>query len=507
MGMKKAKLIDIPSFVDERGALGVVEASQISGFDFRRVYYLYGSDNAKVRGKHAHKKLRQVMICLKGSVRVKISDGINEQDFVLNSPQKGLLIQAGCWRELDDFSGDAVIAVLASDEYQDEDYIRDLNDFQEWAKPQAQQKVPYLALDRMHNELELPISRAISNTIKAGQLIGGGIVTQFEKEFAEYCEAKHCISCGNGLDALAMILEALGVGQGDEVLVPSNSFIASALAVDMVGAKAVLVDCDPLTHSIELKNLDQYITPQTKAVMPVHLYGTPVDMEAISAFAKKHKLFVVEDAAQAHGARINGKRIGGLSDASGFSFYPTKNLGALGDGGGIITNNADLAEKIRMLGNYGSKIKYHHDTKGRNSRLDTIQAAVLSEKLKHLDTWNEKRRAYASLYQKELQSAEQIILPKVSENAEAVWHVFPIRVLNGQRDAMQKYLNDNGIGTNVHYPVPIHQQKAYADTYKDVSLPASEMVSTELLSLPLDPYHTEEEIAQVISVIKNFYKK
>lgn len=500
-------LVDIPHRSDGRGALGIIEASAISGFDFRRVYYLYGTDTDKVRGQHAHKKLRQVMVCLAGSVRVKLTDQNSNYEFVLDKPDKCLVIPAGCWRELDQFTPDAVVAVLASHEYDEADYIRDFGTFNDWlAQQRAQAKVPYVALDRMHHALELDIQRALSDTIASGQLIGGPLVTKFEQEFAAYCGAQHAIGCGNGLDALAMILEALGIGPGDEVLVQANSFIASALAVDMVGAKAVLVDCDPFTHGIAVQNLDQYVTPHTKAIMPVHLYGTPAEMDEINAFAAKHKLFVVEDAAQAHGARYKGKRIGALGTAAGFSFYPTKNLGALGDAGAVVTNDADLAEKIRMLGNYGSKVKYHHDTMGRNSRLDTIQAAVLSVKLPLLDQWNQKRRDLAKIYEQHLADISQIILPRAPEVVEPVWHIYAIRVLNGQRDALNSFLNSKNVGTNIHYPVSINKQAVYADKYVDNLLPNSELLATEVLSLPLDPYHTDSEITRVARLICEFYK-
>lgn len=506
MNTSTPKILDIPSFRDARGELNVVEASKQCGFDVRRVYYFYGSQPDIIRGNHAHKKLKQFMICLNGSVDIKITDASGDHHFKLDHPSKGLLLQGSCWRELQNVQFDTVVAVLASEEYDESDYIRDYGDFQKWiATKQTVTSVPYLALDRMHAALEFPINRALSDVIRSNQLIGGDAVKKFEGEFAAYCDAKHAIGCGNGLDALAMILEAFEIGAGDEILVPSNSFFASALAVDMVGAKAVLVDCDPLTHSIDLTNLASYITPNTKAIMPVHLYGTPADMNAILAFAKQHNLYVIEDAAQAHGATIHGKKIGGLGHAAAFSFYPTKNLGALGDGGAVVTNDAALADKIRMLGSYGSKIKYHHDVKGRNSRLDPLQAAVLSIKLTHLNEWNARRQYLADIYYRELANVSGIILPAVPAGFQSVWHVFPIRVTDGRRDELKNYLEANSVGTNIHYPIPIHKQKAYGDLYEGVNLPNSELVSIELLSLPLDPFHSDEEIRFVIKNIKSFF--
>ncbi len=500
------QIIDIPSFRDGRGELNVVEASKQCGFDVRRVYYFYQSAQDVVRGKHAHKKLKQLMICLKGAVDIKITDAQGDHHFTLDNPNQGLLVQAGCWRELQNMQPDTLVEVLASEEYDESDYIREYGDFQKWLADQRTIKsVPYLALDRMHSALEFPINRAISDVIRSNQLIGGDAVKTFENNFAAYCDARYAIGCGNGLDALAMILEALGIGAGDEVLVPSNSFFASALAVDMVGAKAILVDCHPLTHSIDLESAHKHLTPQTKAIMPVHLYGIPADMDAVSAFAAAHKLYVVEDAAQAHGATTHGRKIGGLSHAAAFSFYPTKNLGALGDGGAVVTNDPELADKIRMLGSYGSKVKYHHDVKGRNSRLDPVQAAVLDIKLHHLETWNTRRQYLADIYLRDLADIAGIILPVVPAGFRSVWHVFPIRVTEGRRDELKSYLEANGIGTNIHYPIPIHQQKAYGDLYANVSLPNSELVALELLSLPLDPFHSDDEIRLVISQIKRFF--
>lgn len=501
-------LVDIPQFTDERGSLGVVEASQITGFHFKRLYYLYDCQDRPERGQHAHKQLQQLMICLNGSCDIALDDGERTYSFHLESPQKGLLIQPGYWRRLSNFSSGTVVAVLASDQYDETDYIRDYTAFKKWAEEQKKiTSVPYIPMDRYHKAIGFKIEQEILETIANTQFIGGGKVQRFEEEFATYCGAKYAISCGNGLDALTMILKALDVGVGDEVIVPANSFVASALAVDMVGAKPVLVDCSSEDYGIDVSQIEKYITQATKVIMPVHLYGIPSDMDKILDIASKYGLFVVEDAAQAHGATYRGKKAGSIGHAAGFSFYPTKNLGAYGDAGAVVTSDPILAEKIRMLTNYGSKVKYHHEIKGQNTRLDTIQAAILSTKIKYLDEWNERRQKLADLYYAGLQSLNGFVsLPSISPDKKSVWHVFPLRVMNGRRNDLIKHLSTNGIGTNIHYPVPINLQPAYLSEGLNVSMPQSEKIALEELSLPLDPFHSEEEIEYIISKILEFYK-
>lgn len=503
----KPVLIDIPTFTDERGSLGVVETSKHTKFDFKRIYYLYDCKEFKDRGKHAHKNLHQLLICLNGSCDIELDNGTEVFNFHLDTRDKGVLIHPGYWRSITNFSAGTVVAVLASENYDEADYIRDYNEFKEWARNRATiESVPYIPMSRYQDAIGFDIRLAIQDCLEKNQFIGGDAVKTFEDQFAAYCQTSHAIGCGNGLDALTMILRAMEIGQGDEVIVPANSFVASALAVDMVGAKLVLVDCSPDDYSIDVSKIEQAITPATKAIMPVHLYGIPADMPAIMAIAEKHNLYVIEDAAQAHGALCKGQKVGSIGHAAGFSFYPTKNLGALGDAGAVVTNDPAIAEKVRMITNYGSRTKYHHEIKGQNTRLDTIQAVILSLKLPYLDTWNERRRHLASLYYNGLSSIAGIKLPRLNPDHVYVWHVMPLRVLNGKRDSLMKYLNDFGIGTNIHYPVSINCQKAYLDAGLKVSMPESESASLEELSLPLDPFHTEEEIAYVIAKIQDFYR-
>lgn len=365
-------------------------------------------------------------------------------------------------------------------------------------------KIPFVSFKPMERELDQELRDAFNRVYERSWYIEGEEDEYFEKTFAKYCGSKYCVGTGNGLDALMLALKALGIKEGDEVIVPSNTYIATALAVTYVGATPIFVEPDIRTFNIDSTKIEEKVTNKTKAIIPVHLYGQPCDMDAIMTIAKKYNLFVVEDCAQAHGATYKGKRIGSFGDASGFSFYPGKNLGALGDAGAVITNDKKLADKVRALGNYGSDFKYHHIYKGNNSRMDELQAAFLSAKLPHLDKMNQERRKIASRYLNEIHNNE-IILPYVTENVEPVWHIFAIRC--ERRDELQEYLNENGIGTNKHYPIPMHLQECYKDLgIKKGNLPIAEEISETELSLPMYYGMTDDEISFVIEIINGFSK-
>jgi dTDP-4-amino-4,6-dideoxygalactose transaminase len=363
-------------------------------------------------------------------------------------------------------------------------------------------QVPFLDVGAATEELRGEIDEAVSRVIGSGRYIFGGEVERFEADFAGYCEAEHCVGVGNGLEALHLILAALGIGPGDEVIVSSNTYIATWLAVSMVGATPVPVEPDPATHNLEPERVEAAITPRTKALLPTHLYGQPADLDPLLELAGKHGLKLVEDAAQAHGARYKGKRVGAHGHAVAWSFYPGKNLGALGDAGAVTTNDAALAERVRVLGNYGSRTKYVNEVRGFNSRLDPIQAAVLSVKLRHLDEWNQRRAALAGRYL-DLLSDSGIILPAVPNWAEPVWHLFVIRSAN--RDALARHLRDRGIETLVHYPIPPHLQDAYADmNLERGSLPIAEQLASEVLSLPIGPQLDAESVGYVADAVLSF---
>ena len=364
-------------------------------------------------------------------------------------------------------------------------------------------KVPFVSFEAMHSEIREQLDNAYKSVMDSNYFIQGQACAQFEKEYADYCGVKYCVGVGNGLDALMLILRAMDIGAGDEVIVPSNTYIATALAVSYVGAAPVFVEPDIETFNIDPQLIEEKITVKTKAIIAVHLQGRPADMDAIKAIAEKYDLKVIEDAAQAHGAKYKGQKVGSLGDAAGFSFYPGKNLGALGDGGCVTTNNKEIADKVRALGNYGSDYKYHHIYKGVNSRLDEMQAAFLSVKLKHLDKWNEERRKIAARYLSGINNS-LIALPKASDKEyEHVYHVFVIRCK--ERDRLEAYLADNGIGTLKHYPIPMHLQGAYADLgLKENDLPIAEEISNTVLSIPMYYGMTDEQVDCVVKILNGF---
>jgi len=361
-------------------------------------------------------------------------------------------------------------------------------------------KIPLVNLNRQHEQLRDEIAAAIDAVIRRGDFILGADVEAFEREFADYCGAKHCVGVGNGLDALVLALKGLGIGQGDEVIIPANTFIATALAIQRTGATPVLVDHDPDTYTLDPRRIHAAITSHTKAILPVHLYGQAADMDAIRVIADEHKLKVIEDAAQAHGARYKGRRCGSLAHAAAFSFYPGKNLGAMGDAGAIVTDDDELAQWVRVARNYGSVEKYRHTVRGYNSRLDSIQAAVLRVKLRHLDRWNEIRRERAEQYL-ELLSGIDVVLPSTATYAEHAFHLFVIRT--ARRDDLLKHLNARGIGAAIHYPVPIHRQVAMGrGCIVPRPIPNTEAFADELLSLPLCPNLTTQEVETVAEEVR-----
>lgn len=356
--------------------------------------------------------------------------------------------------------------------------------------------IPFLDLKAPYLELKAEIDEAIARVVSSGWFIGGPEVDQFEADYAAYCEAEHCVGVANGLDALHLGLLAMGVGPGDEVIVPSNTYIATWLAVSQCGATPVPVEPDLRTYNIDPGLIEAAITPRTKVILPVHLYGQPADMDPILEIARRHNLRVLEDGAQAHGARYKKKRLGAHGDMVAWSFYPGKNLGAMGDGGAVTTNDPELADRIRVLRNYGSRTKYVNEVKGYNSRLDPLQAAILSVKLKYLDEWNARRGVMAERYQQGL-AASGAVLPFVPEWAEPAWHLYVVRY--PQRATVQQHLSERGIGTLIHYPIPPHLQDAFADLgMAKGSLPLAELIHDEILSLPMFPSMTNEESDQVI---------
>jgi dTDP-4-amino-4,6-dideoxygalactose transaminase len=367
-------------------------------------------------------------------------------------------------------------------------------------------KVPFLDLTAPYKELRGELDATYQRVMESGWFILGEEVESFEREFAAYCGVKHCIGVGNGLDALHLILRAFEIGEGDEVIVPANTFIATWLAISYAGAKPVPVEPDPRTYNLDPNRVEDAITSRTKAIMPVDLYGQPADMDSFMSIAENHGLKVIEDAAQAHGAKYKGRMSGNLCHAAGFSFYPAKNLGALGDAGAILTDDDQLAEPVRIYRNYGSKKKYYHEVKGYNSRLDEIQSAFLRVKLAHLDEWNKRRKEIASYYLRNLADLPDFVLPYVPDWASPVWHIFPVQ--SPKRDDLQHFLKNKGIDTGIHYPVPPHLSGAYSELgIPRSSFPITEANAASELSLPMGPHMSMDQAEFVVDAIREFLSR
>jgi len=369
-------------------------------------------------------------------------------------------------------------------------------------------KVPFLDVGATYKELGKEIDAAVKQVLADGWYILGKNVELFEKEFAEYCGTKYCVGVGNGMDALELILRAYGIGVRDEVIVPANTYIATVLVINHVGATPILVEPDIRSYNIDPVKIESVITKKTKAIMAVHLYGQCANIKAIKPICKKYQLKLIEDVAQAHGAEHFGKKAGSLSDVAGFSFYPGKNLGAYGDAGVVTTNDPHVAKYIRIARNYGSEVKYHNSLKGFNSRLDEIQAAVLRVKLRHLDQWNKRRNKIANYYLQYLNPGKNVnfILPEVSPGNKHIWHVFAVRTK--KRDQLITYLNKKGVSTLIHYPLPYYQQPAYKELNKFKNqFPLSNQIAKEIVSLPIGPHLQEKEMQYVVNMVNSFINR
>jgi dTDP-4-amino-4,6-dideoxygalactose transaminase len=368
------------------------------------------------------------------------------------------------------------------------------------------ENIPFVDLKAQYASIKAEVDEAVLTVMGNCNFILGREVEEFEANFAAYLETGHALGISSGLDALRLALEALGIGAGDEVILPANTFIATALSVSAVGAHPVLVDIDSRSYNIDPDRIEAAITARTRAIMPVHLYGQPCDLDPILDIARRHNLRVVEDACQAHGARYRGRRAGTIGDIGCFSFYPGKNLGAYGDGGAVVTADRELAEKMSRLRNYGQQKKYYHSDKGLNARLDTLQAAVLGVKLKYLDEWNSRRAANAALYSRLLEAVEQIQLPAAGRDRDHIYHLYVIRTR--ERENLQKYLSERGITTLIHYPVPIHLQQAYSELgYQRGDFPITELAADEIVSLPMFAELKVDQIERVAEAISDFYSR
>lgn len=366
--------------------------------------------------------------------------------------------------------------------------------------------IPLVDLKIQYRSIQDEVNAGINTVLEQANFILGEPVARFEKEFAEFCDSDYSIGVASGTDALHLALRAINIGEGDEVITAANTFVATVLAISYVGAKPILVDIDPQTYNIDLDKIKEKITSKTKAIIPVHLYGRPVDMKRLIDIANNFNLKIVEDACQAHGATFDGRKIGSFGIAGCFSFYPGKNLGAYGDGGAIVTSNEKIYEKLKMMRNYGSPQKYYHDFIGYNSRLDTLHAAILNVKLKYLKGWNNKRFTNAKLYNEKLYGIGDLSLPDLNSTDSHVFHLYVVRT--GKRNELLKYLNEKGIQAGIHYPIPIYSLAAYLHLgLSKEDFPITEQFSKEIISLPMFPELIEEQIDTITGLIKNYFKE
>lgn len=497
-------LINLPKIKDE-GYLSFVEGENHIPFEIKRVYYIYDTVKNAVRGRHAHKKTKQALFCIRGSVTIVLDNGLEREEITLSNPNMGIYLDAMMWHDMIDFSKDAVLMVLASSEYDEGDYIREYTEFLIAAKSSREAVPPTVIMmndfQKEYNHHKKEVKKAINTTLEKGWYILGDKNIEFEKKFAAYIGTKYAIGVANGLEALQIALMAIGVRPGDQVITVANTAVATALAITNIGATPVFVDIDAY-HHIDPLEIERAITSKTKAILPVHLFGQVANMKAIREIAKKYSLQIVEDACQAHGAQHYNKKAGALGDIGCFSFYPTKNLGTYGDGGAITTNSYSLYEKCLRLRNYGQTSKYVHTERGLNSRLDEIHAAILSVKLDKLNSLITKRRKIANLYSRLLQDILHISLPKVRKGSKHAYHLFVIEAQD--RDGLQQYLRSKNIESHIHYPTAIHKQKAFEE-FKMLKLPKTEEKVKQILSLPIHPFLTTHEVQNVCDAIKEFY--
>lgn len=500
--MQMYKLIDFKDLGDERGKLVAVEGARDIPFEIKRVFYIYGSDSTVVRGKHANRESEFVLINVAGKSKVMVTDGERRDVVELDRQMQGIYLPKMVWKEMYDFSADSVLLVLASTHYDGSEYIRDYDNYEKIISAPQNIKVPFLSLRDVTAMHGAEIREAVNRVVDSGWYLQGNEVANFEKQYASYIGTKHCIGVANGLDALTLIFRSyieMGVmSAGDEVIVPANTYIASILAITENDLVPVLVEPNIETLQIDENLIEEKITERTRAIMIVHLYGKCAYTDKISDICCRHNLKLIEDNAQSAGCEFNGKKTGSLGSAAGHSFYPGKNLGAFGDGGAVTTDDDALAETLRSLANYGSGKKYVFKYKGRNSRLDEIQAAVLSVKLKYLDSDNERRREIALKYCTSINNPHIKIPDFLCDEKSNIVHIFPILAKN--RDDLQKHLAHHNVQTLIHYPIPPHKQEAYKEWNK-MSFPITEKIHEEELSLPISPCMMEKEIAAVISAV------
>ncbi len=507
--MPPYRLIDLPTIHDSRGNLCVAQNDADFPFEIKRCYWICDVPTAAERGGHAHISAKEILVAASGSFAVHLDDGQDRYTVILNRPTQGLLINQGMWRTIDNFSGGSVCLVLASELFSEEDYIRDYDEFLRFKSQPPAGCHPFLDLAAVNAPYSCMLISAAQRVIRSGRYIGGREVRRFEDSIARLCRVPCAVGVSSGLDALRLIFRAymlLGrLTPGDEVIVPANTYIASVLAITDSGLKPVFVDPDISTYNLSGDIVSAKVTPRTKALLTVHLYGRVAWDERMASVARSRDLLVIEDNAQAIGANSLAPGLygtyasGGLGHAGAISFYPTKNLGALGDAGAVVTHDARLASAVRALGNYGSDRQYHNIYPGFNCRLDPMQAAMLSVKLPYLERETMHRRALADIYFSHIKNS-CVALPAEAKQ-ESVWHQYVVRV--GDRVSFREYLDRHGVETAIHYPTPAHRQPCYRQ-YSSLSLPVAEMLAGQVVSLPIGSDTSEADAMRIAEIVSSY---
>lgn len=496
------ELSNIPKISDDASLCFAQVKDQVP-FLIRRIYYIFDAKTGEPRGHHAHYTTDQMMFCLRGRARVVLDNGFLRSEVWLDKPEKGLRLRPMIWHEMLDMSEETVLLVLASKEYDPGDYIRNYDQFKRLAREQhGRGQLVFNDFVKDIEEREAEYLNDIQRVLKSGWFILGNEVKAFEGELAEYLRVKRAVGVANGLEALQIALMALGIKEGDEVITTPLSAVATTLAIMAVGAKPVFTDVND-DGLMQVEMVETLITNKTKAILPVHLYGQPVNLGVLQTICAKHNLFLLEDACQAHGSQLDGRKLGSFGDMAAFSFYPTKNLGAFGDGGAIVTNNDGLAEKCRQIRDYGQSGKYKHAVYGLNSRLDELQAAILRTKLKYLDEDNARRRKIALIYGERLSGFKNLHLLGQDSWEGNNFHLMVIR--SKRRDDLKEYLKEQGIPTLIHYPSTIPDQPVFAKKWGAGKIENARKIVGEVLSLPCHPQMTEDEVELVCRKIREFF--
>lgn len=485
---------------NDRGSLLPIESLKNIPFDIKRFFLIKDVNDNQKRGYHSHKKCKQVFVLIQGSIDIEFDNGLKKEKYFMRDINEALYVPENIWCVMENISKDCILLVVCSEYYDENEYCRNYDEFLNIVKPEI--KVPMLDMKETTQRIKKEVLVRMNNVIDNTSFVLGKELKIFEESFAKYIGTKYCVGMSNGTATMISILKSLNLSRDDEVLTQANTYIAAPLAISQNNLKISLVDCCPDSLAIDLDELEKKITKKTKVIIVVHLYGACCNMERLVNICKKNNIFLLEDAAQAHGSTFNGKKLGSFGDAGSFSFYPSKNLGGFGESGCVVTNDNEIYKKILMLRNYGSIDKYKWEIKGLNERMDTLQAAILNVKLKYLDEWNQNRNKIADIYNKELNEIEDIKILKLEPNTYSCYHLYVIKVKN--REALMKYLKDNNVSTAIHYPVLFYQSEAYKEL-NNLNFDVSQTIVNEILSLPIYPEMSEEKANYVVSKIKEFY--